>query len=91
MSLPRLNRWIPIFNWLAAITLVISLAMNFFYAPTELIHGKCAAHFLFSCRHCLGRAVAFLSRWLAVLCTCAKNEIFGTQSRCHLWKLAWCF
>ncbi|MCA9898773.1 MAG: cytochrome c biogenesis protein CcsA [Ardenticatenaceae bacterium] len=59
MSLPRLNRWIPIFNWLAAITLVISLAMNFFYAPTERTMGNVQRIFYFHVGTAWVGAVAF--------------------------------
>ena len=47
MSLAKLNRWIPPLNWLAAITLIVSLGMNFFYAPTERTMGNVQRIFYF--------------------------------------------
>ncbi|GJM39995.1 MAG: heme exporter protein C [Ardenticatenaceae bacterium] len=47
MSLSRMNRWIPILNWLAIITLVVSLVLTFFYAPTERTMGNVQRIFYF--------------------------------------------
>ena len=59
MSLAKLNRWIPPLNWLAAISLVASLGMNFFYAPTERTMGNVQRIFYFHVGSAWVGAVAF--------------------------------
>lgn len=59
MSLTRFNRWIPIFNWLAGLTLIASLTMNFFYAPTERTMGNVQRIFYFHVGTAWVGAVAF--------------------------------
>ena len=59
MSLARMNRWIPKLNWLAAATLIISLGMNFFYAPTERTMGNVQRIFYFHVGSAWVGAVAF--------------------------------
>lgn len=59
MSMSRLNRWIPVFNWLAAIALVASLVMNFYYAPTERTMGNVQRIFYFHVGTAWVGAVAF--------------------------------
>ena len=59
MSLVKLNRWIPILNILAAVTLVIGLGMNFFYAPTERTMGNVQRIFYFHVGSAWVGAVAF--------------------------------
>ena len=59
MSLAKLNRWIPPLNWLAAITLIVSLGMNFFYAPTERTMGNVQRIFYFHVGSAWVGAVAF--------------------------------
>ncbi len=59
MSLNKLNRWIPRLNLLAGITLIISLGMNFFYAPTERTMGNVQRIFYFHVGAAWVGAVAF--------------------------------
>ncbi len=59
MSLAKLNRWIPPLNWLAAIALIVSLGMNFFYAPTERTMGNVQRIFYFHVGSAWVGAVAF--------------------------------
>lgn len=59
MSLNILNRWIPRLNLLAGITLIISLGMNFFYAPTERTMGNVQRIFYFHVGAAWVGAVAF--------------------------------
>ncbi len=59
MSLTRMNRWIPTLNWLAAIALILSLGMNFFYAPTERTMGNVQRIFYFHVGTAWVGAVAF--------------------------------
>ncbi len=59
MTLARMNRWIPVLNWLAAATLLVSLAMNFFYAPTERTMGNVQRIFYFHVGSAWVGAVAF--------------------------------
>jgi heme exporter protein C len=59
MSLNKLNRWIPWLNLLAGITLIISLGMNFFYAPTERTMGNVQRIFYFHVGTAWVGAVAF--------------------------------
>ncbi len=59
MSLVKLNRWIPILNIAAAVTLVVSLGMTFFYAPTERTMGNVQRIFYFHVGSAWVGAVAF--------------------------------
>ena len=59
MSLDKMNRWIPILNLLAGITLIVSLGMNFFYAPTERTMGNVQRIFYFHVGTAWVGAVAF--------------------------------
>ena len=59
MSLNILNRWIPRLNLLAGITLIMSLGMNFFYAPTERTMGNVQRIFYFHVGSAWVGAVAF--------------------------------
>ncbi|WP_420628707.1 cytochrome c biogenesis protein [Candidatus Leptofilum sp.] len=65
MSLSRLNRWIPTLNWLAAVTLVVSLVLTFFYAPTERTMGNVQRIFYFHVGTAWVGAVAFFVALLA--------------------------
>lgn len=47
MSLTRLDKSVRIFNWLAGVSLIISLVMVFFYAPVERTMGNVQRIFYF--------------------------------------------
>ncbi|MCP4419604.1 MAG: cytochrome c biogenesis protein CcsA [Chloroflexi bacterium] len=79
MSLNKLNRWIPILNLLAGITLIISLGMNFFYAPTERTMGNVQRIFYFHVGTAWVGAVAFFVALLGgALYLWKKKRIWDT-------------
>ncbi|WP_420641349.1 cytochrome c biogenesis protein [Candidatus Leptofilum sp.] len=79
MSLPRLNRWIPILNWLAIITLMVSLGLTFFYAPTERTMGNVQRIFYFHVGTAWVGAVAFFVALVAgALYLRQKRQIWDT-------------
>lgn len=79
MRLEKMNRWIPTFNLLAGITLVISLGMNFFYAPTERTMGNVQRIFYFHVGTAWVGAVAFFVALVAgVLYLRQKRLIWDT-------------
>ncbi len=47
MNLTKINKTVRILNWAAGIALLISLLMNFFYAPTERLMGNVQRIFYF--------------------------------------------
>ena len=47
MNLTRINKTVRILNWTAGIAILISLLMNFFYAPTERLMGNVYRIFYF--------------------------------------------
>lgn len=55
----RLNRIIPVLNWLAAIALLVSMIMVFFYAPVERTMGNVQRIFYFHVGSAWVGAVAF--------------------------------
>jgi heme exporter protein C len=59
MELTRLNRNIRIFNWAAAIAIIVALAVIFFYAPTEKTMGNVQRIFYFHVGSAWVGAVAF--------------------------------
>ena len=61
----RLNRIIPVLNWLAAIALLVSMIMVFFYAPVERTMGNVQRIFYFHVGAAWVGAVAF---FVALLC-----------------------
>jgi heme exporter protein C len=61
----RLNRIIPVLNWLAAIALLVSMIMIFFYAPVERTMGNVQRIFYFHVGAAWVGAVAF---FVALLC-----------------------
>ena len=61
----RLNRIIPVLNWLAAIALLVSMIMIFFYAPVERTMGYVQRIFYFHVGAAWVGAVAF---FVALLC-----------------------
>jgi heme exporter protein C len=65
MNLARLNRYIPILNWAAGITLIISLIMIFFYAPVERTMGNVQRIFYFHVGTAWVGATAF---FVALVC-----------------------
>ncbi|MBP8002386.1 MAG: cytochrome c biogenesis protein CcsA [Chloroflexi bacterium] len=65
MTLTRLNRWIPILNWLGFLGILITMLMTFFYAPEERTMGNVQRLFYFH----VGTAwVAAISFFVALLC-----------------------
>ena len=61
----RLNRIIPVLNWLAAVALLVSMIMIFFYAPVERTMGNVQRIFYFHVGAAWVGAVAF---FVALLC-----------------------
>jgi len=79
MSLNKMNRWIPPLNLLAGITLIISLGMNFFYAPIERTMGNVQRIFYFHVGTAWVGAVAFFVALVAgVLYLRQKRLIWDT-------------
>jgi len=61
----RLNRIIPVLNWLAAVALLVSMIMIFFYAPVERTMGNVQRIFYFHVGSAWVGAVAF---FVALVC-----------------------
>jgi heme exporter protein C len=59
MSVNRLNRAIPILNWLAAAMVVVTLFLVFFYAPNERTMGNVQRIFYFHFGSATGALIAF--------------------------------
>lgn len=59
MSLSRLQRPVRIFNWLAAIMVLVCLALIFFYVPTERTMGQVQRIFYFHVGAAWTSSVAF--------------------------------
>jgi len=65
MNVARLNRAIRVFNWAAGLTLLVSLYMVFFYAPTERTMGNVQRIFYFHVGTAWVGAIAF---FVALVC-----------------------
>lgn len=65
MTIARLNRWIPILNWLAVLGIVATMLFAFFYAPQERTMGNVQRLFYF---HVGSAWVASISFFVALLC-----------------------
>lgn len=64
MTLARLNRWIPLLNWLGFLGILITMIMAFFYAPEERTMGNVQRLFYF---HVGSAWVASVSFFMALL------------------------
>lgn len=65
MTIARLNRWIPILNWLAFVGILITMLAAFFYAPEERTMGNVQRLFYF---HVGSAWVASVCFFVALLC-----------------------
>lgn len=65
MTIARLNRWIPLLNWLALIGILITMLVTFFYAPEERTMGNVQRLFYF---HVGSAWVASVSFFVALVC-----------------------
>ena len=65
MTIARLNRWIPILNWLAVLGILITMLATFFYAPEESTMGNVQRIFYF---HVGSAWVASVCFFVALLC-----------------------
>jgi len=59
MTVKQLNRWVPRLNWLAGLTLLVSIYFVFFYAPTERTMGNVQRIFYFHVGTAWVGAIAF--------------------------------
>jgi heme exporter protein C len=59
MTLTRLNRLVPILNWVAAAFVITTLLMIFFFAPDERTMGNVQRIFYFHFGSAMGASVAF--------------------------------
>lgn len=65
MTIARLNRWIPILNWLAFLGIFVTMIFAFFYAPEERTMGNVQRLFYF---HVGSAWVASVCFFVALLC-----------------------
>jgi heme exporter protein C len=65
MTIARLNRWIPILNWLAFVGILITMLAAFFYAPEERTMGNVQRLFYF---HVGSAWIASVCFFVALLC-----------------------